>query len=605
MKYGRLIAIAAAAVMLAGCGHSIGENESIPDIKAHTTAAEDTSSADESKAETTSATSASTQAEKEIVADEVVYEKFGKTVQAETCELSEGLSVAEEREGSTGKGYVTGLDKDHSLLVSVELPESQYYNITASVAADVKSSCSITAGETLVGDITVAKDGKFSVVTFKNISLEKGSTDFTFSVSKGKVDLDYIRISASDAVVNINYTIKEPVLSNKNSDYMTQALYNYICQSFGKTVLTGQHDTVGTMTETRRIEEITGRSPAIRFGDLMPFTQDMIIGEHELEYAEKWFDDGGLISYMWHWTDPVGGKSYYSDETDFDLSKAVTKEKIYNLSIEELEKLKKKKKISAECLAIVKDIDKISEKLKELQDKGIPVLWRPLHEASNGYFWWGRDKASYLWLWKLLYQRQTEYHKLNNLIWVWSAQNADWYVGDDFCDIISADIYDQGNTSGQVERLLFLQEICKTKPIAMSECGTLPSIQSIADERAYWSYIGQWGGSFLLNEDATLNEEYNTVESFVKFYSNNISVTRDELPDLKAMAAELEAADKAKKEAEKEKEKTTTAKAKDGSEAEKETTAKKTTESKETTTKKTTAEKETTTTKKTTTKKEA
>ena len=44
---------------------------------------------------------------------------------------------------------------------------------------------------------------------------------------------------------------------------------------------------LGTLTETRKIYELTGRYPAIRFGDLMPFTQDMIIGENELEYAEK------------------------------------------------------------------------------------------------------------------------------------------------------------------------------------------------------------------------------------------------------------------------------------------------------------------------------
>ena len=89
-----------------------------------------------------------------------------------------------------------------------------------------------------------------------------------------------------------------------------------------------------------------------------------------------------------------------------------------------MEELLEEEKISEECLAIVKDIDKVSEKLKELQDKGISVIWRPLHEASNGYFWWGKTAASYKWLWSLLYQRQTNYHKLNNLIWVWSAQNA-------------------------------------------------------------------------------------------------------------------------------------------------------------------------------------
>ena len=184
-------------------------------------------------------------------------------------------------------------------------------------------------------------------------------------------------------------------------------------------------------------------------------------------------------------------------------------------------------------MAIINDIDKISEQLKTLQDNDIAVIWRPLHEASNGYFWWGNDSESYKWLWKLLYERQTSYHKLDNLIWVWSAQNVDWYVGDEMCDIISADIYDKGNLSGQKNTMLFLTKICKTKPIAISECGNLPDMNIVAEDNALWSYIGNWGGNYLLNEDGSLNEEYNSQEQLISAYNNSLVVTRDKLPDLK------------------------------------------------------------------------
>ena len=134
-----------------------------------------------------------------------------------------------------------------------------------------------------------------------------------------------------------------------------------------------------------------------------------------------------------------------------------------------------------------------------------------------------------------MYTRQTQYHKLNNLIWVWSAQNAGWYVGDNMCDIISVDIYDEGSTDGNVNSLLFLQSISKKKPVAISECGNFPSIQSIADQKAMWTYIGQWGGNFMMNEDGTLSEKYNTKEQLQTIYNNNITVTRDKLPDLKKL----------------------------------------------------------------------
>ena len=167
------------------------------------------------------------------------------------------------------------------------------------------------------------------------------------------------------------------------------------------------------------------------------------------------------------------------------------------------------------------------------------MLWRPLHEASNGDFWWGNDKEAYKWLWKLMYERQTKYHKLNNLIWVWSAQNADWYVGDEYCDVLSCDVYDDGNKDAQVNIMLFLQSISKNKPIAMSECGSFPDIQSIADEKAMWAFIGQWGGNYLMTDDGKLAEENNTAAELIKMYNNNLTLTRDKLPDFTHLASSI------------------------------------------------------------------
>ncbi|MBR6045545.1 MAG: glycoside hydrolase [Ruminococcus sp.] len=546
MKTKRLAAISAAVMlMLSGCGTKIAENNDIPEPKKTEKTTEATvttvpveDSVPEPEVTTTTAEDV------KIVPAELPFAEFDITLEAETGELSGKAEVSKEREAFSGEGYVKGVDKDSGIVLHFDAPESQYYNLSVAVAAEKKSVCTLNANASHVGDFTVAAGETFSLFTFSNIYLAKGGADLALTVSSGEVDVDYAAVTASTEIRDLKLTPLKSTLVNANADYNTKALYSYLCESFGSKVLIGQHDTVGTLTETRKILEITGRSPAIRFGDLMPFTQDMIMGENEIEYAEKWASEGGIVGYMWHWTDPIGGKSYYSDETDFDLTKAVTKEKIATLPISELEKLLEEEKISEECLAIVKDIDKVSEKLKELQDKGISVIWRPLHEASNGYFWWGKTAASYKWLWSLLYQRQTNYHKLNNLIWVWSAQNAGWYVGDKQCDIISADIYDKANLSAHADRLIFLKNISANKPIVMSECGTLPSVQSIADQHAYWGYIGQWGGSFLLKEDATLNPEYNKLDDLKQFYANDITITRDELPDLKARAAELEEADK-------------------------------------------------------------
>lgn len=38
---------------------------------------------------------------------------------------------------------------------------------------------------------------------------------------------------------------------------------------------------------------------------------------------------------------------------------------------------------------LVADIDNISKLMQRMEDENVTVLWRPLHEASGGWFWWG------------------------------------------------------------------------------------------------------------------------------------------------------------------------------------------------------------------------
>lgn len=83
----------------------------------------------------------------------------------------------------------------------------------------------------------------------------------------------------------------------------------------------------------------------------------------------------------------------------------------------------------------------------------------------------------------------------------------------------------------------------------MSECGNFPSIQSIADEKAMWTYIGQWGGNFMMNEDGSLSEKYNTKQQLQLMYNNNLTVTRDKLPSADKRLEDYKKAEEEKKKA--------------------------------------------------------
>lgn len=542
MRYDRILAasVAAAICALSGCGVQIGKNESM-------TAPEKTSVVTTTKKQANKDSDSKTDEqqvknyeETKIVANAIPYVKYSKSYNAETGSVTGKAEVKSDRKGYKGKGYVTNISAEEDWSREFELSDSQYYDLTITVASDVPCVNGIAVNGKKIQDFSASGTGKFEKITFKNIYIESGKVAISLIPEDGGLDVDYLTLTASEDISKLDLSIEKPALVNKDSDYNAKALYQYLCDSYGKQVILGQHDTIGTSAETDMIFKTTGKYPAIRFGDLMLATEkDSITTETEINTAIDWASKDGIVGYMWHWAAPDDKREYYADQTDFDIKKAVTKEDIAELSLDDIKKLQKDGKVSEECVALVQDIDTISQQLATLRDEGIAVLWRPLHEASNGDFWWGKDKESYKWLWKLMYERQTKYHKLNNLIWVWSAQNADWYVGDEYCDVLSCDVYDDGNKDAQVNIMLFLQSISKNKPIAMSECGNFPDIQSIADEKAMWSFIGQWGGNYLMTDNGKLSEEHNTAAELITMYNNDLTITRDKLPDFTHLASSI------------------------------------------------------------------
>lgn len=561
MKMRMICALIAALVMAfaaAGCGVEIAENTFIKTNAELTTADEDATGDEEVTAEeeivpviieTPTPEGPPTYEEVKIKPSAIAYTEFSKEYNAESGSLNGTAGTADSRTGFKGTGYVTGLTEENDWVITFDLPEKQYYNITLTAGADSVVRNGLSVNGEKISEFTSTGTGLFEAFTFKNILLEKGANQISVVPEDGGIDIDHIEVTASDEIEKLSLTLKDPALSNKDSAYNARALYKYLCDSFGSRILLGQYDTIGTDYESQLMLKTTGKLPAIRFGDLMYVTsaddEKQKSASAEIKEAVAWSRQGGVVGYMWNWTaptDPENTESIYSDSTDFDLSKAVTEENIANLTAKEIEALRKDGKISEECALIINDIDKAAEQLKVLRDEGAAVIWRPLQEASNGYYWWGCDEESYKWLWKLMYDRMTVMHGLNNLIWVWSAQNAGWYVGNSSCDVLSVDVY-SGNKDGQVNSLIYLQSIAQNKPIAMSECGSFPKMQSIADQKAMWSYIGQWGGSFVVGEDGGLNEEHNSLNDIITVYNNELTVTLDKLPDFISAAEELKKAD--------------------------------------------------------------
>ncbi|RYE22576.1 MAG: mannan endo-1,4-beta-mannosidase, partial [Sphingobacteriales bacterium] len=207
-----------------------------------------------------------------------------------------------------------------------------------------------------------------------------------------------------------------------------------------------------------------------------------------------------ILSPLWHWNSPTKLKDaacngsgetawysgFYTNATNFNLKAALADTN------------------SADYKALIADIDIISAELQKFSDAGIPLLWRPLHEAQGAWFWWGASGPEELKaLWRIMYNRMTIDHKLNNLIWVFTNtgdSSAEWYPGNDVVDIVGYDGYD-GKNAGNPFKSQFAtlkDRYDGKKIVALTETGTIPNVATMRTENAYWSYFVTWnsGGDY-------------------------------------------------------------------------------------------------------------
>ena len=194
-------------------------------------------------------------------------------------------------------------------------------------------------------------------------------------------------------------------------------------------------------------------------------------------------------------------------------------------------------------------VDIVSGYFKQLEEKGIAVVWRPLHEASGGWFWWGTASPEcYVQLYRLVFDRMVKTNKLTNLIWVWnintdpkfgydySALNAAWYPGNAYVDIVAVDIYDPLNDHNSAANYYnkIVSDVGTNKMIALSENGAIPDIDSIAEDKAYWSYwmtwSQTWSGNFL---------EKTTTEMWKRNLDDERIIALDNMPGWDKYTAEV------------------------------------------------------------------
>jgi len=178
-----------------------------------------------------------------------------------------------------------------------------------------------------------------------------------------------------------------------------------------------------------KIERATGQWPAMIGLDYCGWNKgEAIINLDPVNrLAKKYWSDGGLVTISWHAPNPARPNGGGLKEKGVPLADLV---RPGNPAHDRW----------------MQSLDRIAGGLAELQDAGVVVIWRPLHEMNGGWFWWGaQEPAGYLAVWRHMFEYFTHEKKLHNLIWAYGPNHgkrtAAYYPGDAFVDLVGLDAY--------------------------------------------------------------------------------------------------------------------------------------------------------------------
>ncbi len=297
-------------------------------------------------------------------------------------------------------------------------------------------------------------------------------------------------------------------LSDPKASAAARRLMKKLADDYGRFTWSGLHDVY--QPDLGKILDVSGRVPTIIESDLGCYSPStMEYGENPGNMVEEFMAldaSGHVLGLSWHWHAPAHllntaeapwYKGFYTSATTFNIEAALADTN------------------SAEYALLIRDIDAIAVQLGKFSDAGIPVLWRPLHEASGGWFWWGaHGPEPFKALWRLMCDRLTVHHGLHNLIWVMTNPDADWYPGDDVVDLVGIDAYpdDPGTDTLQSGWQELKDLFDGKKMIALTEYGGVPDVERMHEFGTRFSFFvtwtGKWGDFIGKSSDAVINQTY-------------------------------------------------------------------------------------------------
>ncbi|UCG85435.1 MAG: beta-mannosidase [Gemmatimonadota bacterium] len=218
------------------------------------------------------------------------------------------------------------------------------------------------------------------------------------------------------------------------------------------------------------VKDVAGSHPAVFGWEL----GDLELGEAEnlddvnFENMKRWikqgYEAGGVITISWHMNNPVsGGNAWDTTRAVYAILPGGERHELYRTWLDAF----------AEFAGDLRTDD----------GRPIPVIFRPFHEHSGSWFWWGGANVTddeYVELWRFTVDYLRDEKGLHNLLWAYStdvftdeAHYLEHYPGHEYVDVLGYDDYRALSTE---ESVPLMTARLKTLVELAEESGKLPAL---------------------------------------------------------------------------------------------------------------------------------
>lgn len=240
------------------------------------------------------------------------------------------------------------------------------------------------------------------------------------------------------------------------------------------------------------VKAITGRYPGMMSWDLGMIERDSAKNLDGVPFRfmaseiAAQHERGGVNAISWHPLNPLtGGNSW-------DVSAAP------------LHKLASDKALSDTMDVWIARAASFIGSLKDTSGKPVPVIFRPWHENSGSWFWWGASWATpeeYIALW---HRTRAVFDSLgvDNVVWAYSPdkdltreQYFATYPGDEYVDILGTDIYHFGGEEGIAE---YTARVKAQMPFVVEEAAKRGKLAALTETGSEGLPVSDWYTRVLL-----------------------------------------------------------------------------------------------------------